>query len=68
MTMDHRVAGALAGMLALLALLALSAAAQTPGKPGLVDPNTASASELEQLPNMTRRSPRAWSHAAPSRP
>ena len=48
-----RTTGAVTGMLALLALVASPVAAQTPGKPGLVDPNTASASELAQLPNMT---------------
>jgi DNA uptake protein ComE-like DNA-binding protein len=52
MTMIIR-SSVIAGMLAFLALLALPAAAQVPGKPGLVDPNTAAQSELAQLPNMT---------------
>jgi DNA uptake protein ComE-like DNA-binding protein len=43
----------IAAMLAFLGLLALPAAAQVPGKPGLVDPNTAAQNELAQLPNMT---------------
>jgi DNA uptake protein ComE-like DNA-binding protein len=52
MTMINRRAGVTAGILALLALT-LPAAAQTPGKPGLVNPNTAAESEIGQLPNMT---------------
>ena len=53
MTMMMKAGQALAGTLISLAMLAVPAAAQTPGKPGLVNPNTASESELAQLPNMT---------------
>jgi DNA uptake protein ComE-like DNA-binding protein len=47
----HRTIRACAGALALLALLASPAAAQA-GK-GLLDPNMAAASDLQQLPQMT---------------
>jgi DNA uptake protein ComE-like DNA-binding protein len=46
----YRAVGAIVGILALVLVLALPAAAQT-GK--LVDPNTASESDLTALPNMT---------------
>ena len=50
MSMINRAMGAIVGALALVALLAWPAAAQV-GK--LVDPNTASESDLQQLPHMT---------------
>ena len=51
MTTLHRTIRACAGALALLALLASPAGAQA-GK-GLLDPNMAAASDLQQLPQMT---------------
>jgi DNA uptake protein ComE-like DNA-binding protein len=50
MTLMHRAVGAFVGMLAFLVVLGVPAGAQV-GK--LVDPNTASESDLAQLPNMT---------------
>lgn len=50
MSIINRAMGAIVGALALVALLAWPAAAQV-GK--LVDPNTASESDLQQLPHMT---------------
>jgi DNA uptake protein ComE-like DNA-binding protein len=50
MTLMHRAVGAIVGMLAFLVVLGAPAGAQV-GK--LVDPNTASESDLAQLPNMT---------------
>lgn len=50
MSMINRAMGAIVGALALVALLAWPAAAQV-GK--LVDPNTASEGDLQQLPHMT---------------
>ncbi len=52
MTTLHRTFRACAGALALLALLAGPAAAQA-GKAGLLDPNMAAESDLQQLPQMT---------------
>jgi DNA uptake protein ComE-like DNA-binding protein len=51
MTMIHRAAGAIFGVLALSAMLVVLATAQL--RPGLIDPNKASDNELAQLPNMT---------------
>ncbi len=53
MTMMMKAGRTLAGTLVSLAMLAVPAAAQTPGKPGLVNPNAATESEIAQLPNMT---------------
>jgi DNA uptake protein ComE-like DNA-binding protein len=50
MKLMHRAVGAIVGILAFLALLGSPSGAQV-GK--LVDPNMASESELQQLPNMT---------------
>jgi DNA uptake protein ComE-like DNA-binding protein len=52
-TTFHRVIGALAATFALLSALAGPVGAQAPGKPGLIDPNMATESELAQLPQMT---------------
>jgi DNA uptake protein ComE-like DNA-binding protein len=50
MTLMHRAFGAIVGMLAFLAVLASPASAQV-GK--LIDPNTATESDLQALPHMT---------------
>ena len=50
MTLMHRAFGAIVGMLAFLAVLGFPASAQV-GK--LVDPNTATESDLQALPHMT---------------
>src|ERR1700682_1451819 len=50
MTLMHRAVGAIVGVVAFLTVLGSPSSAQV-GK--LVDPNMASESELQQLPNMT---------------
>ena len=49
----YRAISVLAGAFALLAAAAGPAGAQAPGKPGLLDANMATETELSQLPQMT---------------